>query len=114
MHPVFGENEIHSQEQLKLLLKNPIVQELFDILENEGSSVLKELDLSYVNTVFDNEKTTNRDRHGYIHLMINYRLFYMDLLKGNEQSEVSANVFKSLSRSCFSILINSPPFYKRY
>ena len=55
-------NEVHSQEQLSLLLQNPIERELIDILENEGSSTLKELDLSTVNPVFDTLKTTKRGR----------------------------------------------------
>lgn len=58
----FGMNEMHSQEQISLLLQNPIVQELIDILENEGSSILKELDLSTVNSFFDTLKTTKRGR----------------------------------------------------
>jgi hypothetical protein len=47
------DDEMHSQEQISLLLQNPIVKELIDILENEGSSILKELDLPTVNPVFD-------------------------------------------------------------
>jgi len=46
-------NGMHSQEQLSLLLQNPIVKELIDILENEGSSILKELDFSSIRTVFN-------------------------------------------------------------
>ena len=53
---------MHSQEQIQLLLQNPIVQELIDILENEGSSVLKQLNLSSINTMFIKGKTTNRGR----------------------------------------------------
>ena len=56
------DDEMHSQEQISLLLQYPIVQELIDILENEGSSILKELDLSTVNPVFDTLKTTKRGR----------------------------------------------------
>ena len=44
---------MHSQEQLQLLLDSPIVQELIDILENEGKCVLKNLDLDYVDEVFE-------------------------------------------------------------
>ena len=55
-------NEMHSQEQLSLLLQNYIVKELIDILENEGSCVLKELDFSSLNTVFNESKTTQRGR----------------------------------------------------
>jgi len=53
---------MHSQEQLQLLLHNPIVQELLDILENEGKCVLKHLDLSHVDEVFEQQKNTNRGR----------------------------------------------------
>ncbi|MEF8848264.1 MAG: transposase [Candidatus Thermoplasmatota archaeon] len=53
---------MHSPEQIQLLLKKPIVQELLDILENEGSSILQELDLSTINSVFEKLKTTNRGR----------------------------------------------------
>lgn len=61
MHPHFlVKNGTHSQEQFELLLGNPIVQELIDILENEGSGIVKEFDFSYINTVFDELKTTQR------------------------------------------------------
>jgi len=53
---------MHSQEKLQLLLQNSIVQELIDILENEGSNVLKQLDLTSINTVFQEIKSTNRGR----------------------------------------------------
>ena len=59
MHP-FLVNEIHSQEQIKLLLQNTVVKELIDILENEGSNILKQLIFSSINTVFNELKTTNR------------------------------------------------------
>jgi len=52
------DDEMHSQEQISLLLQHPIVQELIDILENEGSSVLKQLDFSSINTVFVELKTS--------------------------------------------------------
>lgn len=53
---------MHSQEQLSLLLQNPIVQELLDILENGGKCVLKHLDLSHVDEVFEQQRSTNRGR----------------------------------------------------
>lgn len=53
---------MHSQEQLQLLLHNPIVQELLDILENEGKCVLKHLNFTYVDEVFEQQKNTNRGR----------------------------------------------------
>ena len=53
---------MHSQEQLQLLLQNPIVKELIDILENEGSRVLKQLDLTSINMVFHDMKNTHRGR----------------------------------------------------
>jgi transposase len=56
------DDEMHSQEQISLLLQHPIVQELIDILENEGSSVLKQLDFSSINTVFVELKTSKRGR----------------------------------------------------
>jgi hypothetical protein len=55
-------NGMHSQEHLELLLTNPIMQELIDILENEGSSLIKELDFSPIRTVFNELKTTKRGR----------------------------------------------------
>jgi transposase len=63
VHPNFlVKNGMHSQEQLTLLLTNPIMQELIDILENEGSSIIKELDFSSINTIFTELKTTKRGR----------------------------------------------------
>jgi hypothetical protein len=53
---------MHSQEQLRLLLHNPIAQELLDILENEGKCVLKHLNLTYVDEMFEQQKNTNRGR----------------------------------------------------
>jgi len=53
---------MHSQEQLALLLQNPIVQELLDILENEGKCVLQHLDLTNVNKVFEQQKSTSKGR----------------------------------------------------
>lgn len=53
---------MHSQEKLQLLLQNKIVQELLDILENEGKCVLKHLNLTYVDEVFAQQKNTNRGR----------------------------------------------------
>lgn len=53
---------MHSQEQLTLLLQNTIVQELLDILENEGKCVLKHLNLTYVDEVFEQQKSTSRGR----------------------------------------------------
>jgi transposase len=53
---------MHSQEHLELLLTNPIVQELIDILENESSCVLKKLDFSSLSTFFNELKTTKRGR----------------------------------------------------
>jgi hypothetical protein len=53
---------MHSQEQLQLLLESPIVQEVLDILENEGKAVLRHLDLSYVDQMFVQNKKTNKGR----------------------------------------------------
>lgn len=58
----FGEQRMHSQEQFQLLLESPIVQEVLDILENEGKAVLKHLDLSYVNQLFIYNKKTKKGR----------------------------------------------------
>jgi hypothetical protein len=44
---------MHPQEQMKLLLDNPIVQEFLDILENEGKAVFQHLDLSINSQIFD-------------------------------------------------------------
>jgi hypothetical protein len=53
---------MHSQEQLELLLENPIVQELLEILENEGKAVLQHIDLSYINQLFEQRKKTKKGR----------------------------------------------------
>lgn len=53
---------MHSQEQLQLLLESPIVQEVLDILENEGKAVLQHLDLSYVDQLFLQNKKTKKGR----------------------------------------------------
>jgi len=53
---------MHSQEQMQLLLDNPIVQELLDILENEGKAVLQHLDLSCIDRLFDQTRSTARGR----------------------------------------------------
>jgi hypothetical protein len=47
---------------MRLLLQNKIVQELLDILENEGKCVLQHLDLSCIDRLFDQIKTTKRGR----------------------------------------------------
>lgn len=53
---------MHSQEQLQLLLENPIVQELLEILENEGKAVLRHLELSYIDRLFEQNKKTKKGR----------------------------------------------------
>jgi hypothetical protein len=53
---------MHSQEQLELLLENPIVQELLEILENEGKAVLQHLELSYIDQLFEQRKKTKKGR----------------------------------------------------
>jgi|GEM_PF-330996 len=53
---------MHSQEQLQFLLENPIVQELLEILENEGKAVLQHLELSYIDRLFEQNKKTNKGR----------------------------------------------------
>lgn len=53
---------MHSQEQLQLLLESPIVQEVLDILENEGKAVIQHLDLSYVDQLFIQNKKTKKGR----------------------------------------------------
>lgn len=53
---------MHSQEFLELLLQNKIVQDILDILENEGKAVLQYLDLSCIDQVFDQNRSTTRGR----------------------------------------------------
>jgi len=53
---------MHSQEQLELLLENPIVQELLEILENEGKAVIQHLELSYIDQLFEQRKKTKKGR----------------------------------------------------
>ena len=59
---------MHSQEQIQLLLENPIVQELLEILENEGKVVLQHLELSYIDQLFEQRKKTKKG--GPIHQVI--------------------------------------------
>lgn len=73
---------MHSQEQLQLLLKNPIAQELIEVLENEGSSVLKELDFSSINTVFNGLKTSKRGRPNTYTPNIKLKAFLYGLAEG--------------------------------
>jgi hypothetical protein len=53
---------MHSQEHLELLLESPIVQELLDILENEGKAVLQHLEFSYIDQLFEQRKKTKKGR----------------------------------------------------
>jgi hypothetical protein len=53
---------MHSQEQIQLLLENPIVQELLEILENEGKAVLQHLELTYIDQLFEQRKKTKKGR----------------------------------------------------
>lgn len=53
---------MHSQEQIGFLLENPIVQELLEILENEGKVFLQHIDLSYINQLFEQRKKTKKGR----------------------------------------------------
>lgn len=53
---------MHSQEQLELLLENPIVQEFLEILENEGKAVLQHLELNYIDQLFEQRKKTKKGR----------------------------------------------------
>ena len=73
---------MHSQEQMKLLLENPIVQELLDILENEGKAVLQHLDLSYIDQLFDQTKTTKRGRPKVYPPSVNLKALLYGLAEG--------------------------------
>ncbi len=44
------------------MLENPIVQELLEILENEGKAVLQHLEFSYINQLFEQRKKTKKGR----------------------------------------------------
>jgi len=73
---------MHSQERLELLLQNKIVQELLDILENEGKCVLKHLNLSYVDEVFEQQKSTTRGRPWIYTPSIKLKAFLYGLSEG--------------------------------
>ena len=75
---------MHSQEQLQLLLYNPIVQELLDILENEGKCVLKHLNLTYVDEVFEQQKTTRRGRPWTYNTSDKLKAFLYGLSEGKD------------------------------
>jgi len=75
---------MHSQEQLQLLLEHPIVQELIDILENEGKCVLKHLDLSYVDEVFEQQKSSERGRPWIYAPSIKLKAFLYGLSEGKD------------------------------
>jgi hypothetical protein len=75
---------MHSQEQLQLLLEKPIVQELIDILENEGKCVLKHLDLSYVDEVFEQQKSSERGRPWIYTPSIKLKAFLYGLSEGKD------------------------------
>lgn len=53
---------MHSQEQMNLLLDNPIAQELLDIFKNEGKALFQHLDFSCIDQLFDQNRLTNRGR----------------------------------------------------
>jgi len=75
---------MHSQERLELLLQNKIVQELLDILENEGKCVLKHLNLSYVDEVFEQQKSTTRGRPWIYTPSIKLKAFLYGLSEGKD------------------------------
>jgi len=75
---------MHSQERLELLLQNKIVQELLDILENEGKCVLKHLNLSYVDEVFEQQKSTMRGRPWVYTPSIKLKAFLYGLSEGKD------------------------------
>jgi len=75
---------MHSQERLELLLQNKIVQELLDILENEGKCVLKHLNLSYVDEVFGQQKSTLRGRPWIYAPSIKLKTFLYGLSEGKD------------------------------
>jgi len=75
---------MHSQERLELLLQNKIVQELLDILENEGKCVLKHLNLSYVDEVFEQQKSTTRGRPWVYAPSIKLKAFLYGLAEGKD------------------------------
>ena len=60
-----------------------------DILENEGSSILKELDLSTVNPVFDTLKTTNRGRPRVYEPDKKLQSFLYGLAEGKRTREIA-------------------------
>jgi len=73
---------MHSQEQIQLLLQNKIVQELLDILENEGKCVLQHLDLSSIDRLFDQSKTTKRGRPRIYPPSVNLKVLLYGLTEG--------------------------------
>jgi len=101
---------MHSQEQLQLLLQNPMVQELLDILENEGKCVLQHLNLTYVDEVFEQQKNINRGRPWTYDPSDKLRALLYGLAEGKSsirgvsrivQTSV-AQVFLGLEQGCMS------------
>jgi hypothetical protein len=75
---------MHSQERLELLLQNKIIQELLDILENEGKCVLKHLNLSYVDEVFEQQKSTTKGRPWVYSPSLKLKAFLYGLSEGKD------------------------------
>ena len=75
---------MHSQERLELLLQNKIIQELLDILENEGKCVLKHLNLSYVDEVFEQQKSSIRGRPWVYSPSLKLKAFLYGLSEGKD------------------------------
>jgi len=95
---------MHSQEQLQLLLEKPIVQELIDILENEGKCVLKHLDLSYVDEVFEQQKSSERGRPWIYTPSIKLKAFLYGLSEGKDSIHgVARSVQTSVAQVCLGL-----------
>src|SRR4030042_5954057 len=75
---------MHSQERLELLVQNKIIQELLDILENEGKCVLKHLNLSYVDEVFEQQKSSIRGRPWVYSPSLKLKAFLYGLSEGKD------------------------------
>jgi len=86
---------MHSQERLELLLQNKIVQELLDILENEGKCVLKHLNLSYVDEVFEQQKSTTKGRPWVYTPSIKLKTFLYGLSEGKNSIHGVARIVQT-------------------
>lgn len=102
---------MHSQEQLRLLLDNHIVQELLEILENEGKAILQSLDLEYVDRLFEERKSTNRGRPRTYRPSDDLRAILYGLAEGKNALRAIARTVQTTTAQVFLGLDNGGMSY---